>query len=385
LLIGEHRTPNPEPRTPNPNPVLRSHIVPQIDHLVILAPNWLGDAVMALPAIADVRRAAAGARIAVAARPSVAPLFALVPEIDETIVLKRRASIGDVSSWRGIGAELAGRQFEAALLLPNSIHSTLIAARAGIPERWGYRAPLRTGLLTRAIARRPAVHQVDYYQQLVAGLGFANGAREPRIRVAESMRAAGERLLGDAGWDGIKTLIALAPGAAYGGAKRWPPESFAELAASLAADGVSCVLVGSAADRVTCGEVARAVSAVVGADSERAADPPKRLWRDAGHATFIDLVGRTDLATLAGVLTCCRALVTNDSGAMHLAAAAGVAVTAVFGPTNEHATRPVGDAHVVVTRPVWCRPCMLRECPINHRCMRGVRVGTVLDAARRTL
>ena len=353
--------------------MLRSHIVPQIDRLVILAPNWLGDAVMALPAIADVRRAAAGARIAVAARPSVAPLFALVPEIDETIVLERRASIGDVGSWRGIGAELAGRRFEAALLLPNSIHSALIAKRARIPERWGYRAPLRAGLLTRAIARRPAVHQVDHYQQLVSALGFANGSREPRIRVSESTRAAGKRVLGDAGWDGSRPLVALAPGAAYGGAKRWPPESFAELAASLAADGVSCVLVGSAADRATGNEVARAVSDFARADSERAA------------ATLIDLAGLTDLPTLAGVLTHCRALVTNDSGAMHLAAAAGVAVTAVFGPTNEHATRPVGDAHVVVTRPVWCRPCMLRECPINHRCMRGVRVGAVLDAARRTL
>lgn len=85
------------------------------------------------------------------------------------------------------------------------------------------------------------------------------------------------------------------------------------------------------------------------------------------------------------MLTQCRALVTNDSGAMHLAAAAGVAVTAVFGPTNERATHPIGDAHVVLTHPVWCRPCMLRECPIDHRCMRGVGVAMVLDAARRSL
>ena len=364
-----------------------SHIVPQqIDRLVILAPNWLGDAMMALPAIADVRRAAAGARIAIAARPSVAPLFALVPEVDETIVLERRASIGDVASWRGIGAELANQRFEAALLLPNSIHSALIAKRAGIPERWGYRAPLRAGLLTRAIARGPAVHQVEDYQRLVAALGFVNGAREPRIHVADSRRAAGERLLRDAGWDGRTPLVALAPGAAYGGAKRWPPQSFAELAASLAADGVSCVLLGSAADRETCRDVARAASAFARADSARAAaDPPKCPACEGGQATVIDVVGRTDLPALAGLLTCCRALVTNDSGAMHLAAAAGVAVTAVFGPTNERATRPVGDAHVVVTHPVWCRPCMLRECPSVHRCMRGVRVGTVLDAARRTL
>ena len=98
-----------------------------------------------------------------------------------------------------------------------------------------------------------------------------------------------------------------------------------------------------------------------------------------------DLVGRTTLPALAGVLTRCRALVTNDSGAMHLAAAAGVRVAAVFGPTNEHATRPLGDAHTVITHPVWCRPCMLRECPIDHRCMRGVRPAAVVDATRRML
>jgi heptosyltransferase-2 len=89
--------------------------------------------------------------------------------------------------------------------------------------------------------------------------------------------------------------------------------------------------------------------------------------------------------TLAGVLSHTRALVTNDSGAMHLGAAVGVSVTAVFGPTDEGATRPLGNAHRVLLHPVWCRPCMLRECPIDHRCMRGIGVAAVVDAARRTL
>src|SRR3954447_7594248 len=172
-----------------------------MEQLVILAPNWLGDAVMALPAIADVRRSAPRARIAVAARAAVAPLFALVPDVDDTIVLERRASIARVGSWRGLGAELADRRFDAALLLPNSIHSALVAARAGVPERWGYRSALRGGLLTRAIARGPAGHQVEYYQRLVSALGFPNGSSEPRVRVSEAMRAAGGRLLADAGWD----------------------------------------------------------------------------------------------------------------------------------------------------------------------------------------
>ena len=205
---------------------------------------------------------------------------------------------------------------------------------------------------------------MEYYQQLVHALGFPNGPIEPRVTVPDDARDRAARLLADGGWDGRTPLVAVAPGAAYGGAKRWPPAYFAELADSLAMDGVRCVMIGGAADAATGREILGALAR-----------------RDA----IIDLMGRTDLPTLAGVVGCSRGLVTNDSGAMHLAAAAGVSVTAVFGPTDDTATRPIGDEHVVLVHPVWCRPCMLRECPIDHRCMRGLRVAAVLDAARRTL
>jgi heptosyltransferase-2 len=335
-----------------------------MNRLVIFAPNWLGDAVMALPAIADVRRVSPAAAIAVAARPAIAPLFDLVPEVNETIVLERPAAFHEVRAWRTLGAEVSGSRFDTALLLPNSMRAALVASRAGISERWGYRRSWRGGLLTRAIDPPAGLHQAAYYQHLVHALGFFNGPAEPRVTASQEAREAGVRALTAAGWDGRAPLVALAPGAAYGRAKRWPPASFAELADVLGADGVSCVLVGSGADAASGGEVA--------ASSRR-------------HGRLVNLVGRTDLATLAGVLAACRALVTNDSGAMHLGAAVGVSVTAVFGPTNERATRPLGDAHAVLTHPVWCRPCMLRECPLDHGCMRGIGVATVLDAARRTL
>ena len=331
--------------------------------LVILSPNWLGDAVMALPAIADVRRGAPDAAITIAARPAIAPLFRLVADVDATLVLEKPAAIHDVARWGALGAELVGGGFDAALLLPNSMHAAMLASRAGIPERWGYRAGWRGRLLTRAIPRPSRLHQVAWYQHLVAALGFPNGPAEPRVRVPQDAAAAAARLLAAGGWDGRAPLVALAPGAAYGGAKRWPPSHFGELAAALAADGVNCAIVGSAADAATAAEVAR----------------------HAGTARVHDLVGRTDLPTLAGVLTLCRTLVTNDSGAMHLGAAAGVRVTAVFGPTDDAATRPLGEAHAILTHPVWCRPCMLRECPLAHQCMRGVGVAAVLDSARRTL
>lgn len=323
--------------------------------LVILAPNWLGDAVMALPAIADVRRGAREASIAVAARPAIAPLFALVPGIDQTIVLDAQSSpIG--AGWRALGAELADHAFDSAILLPNSMHAALVSAAARIPQRWGYRTQLRGRLLTRAIDPPRGLHQIEYYRQLVHALGFPHGDIEPRVVVGDAHRRAASALLHAGGWDGRAPLVAMAPGAAYGGAKRWPPDYFAELAAGFAADGVKTVVVGSAAD-------AASASGIAG----------------------IDLVGRTDLTTLAGVFAHCRTLVTNDSGAMHLAAAAGVPVTAVFGPTRDAETRPIGDRHAVITNAVWCRPCMLRECPLDHRCLRGIAPAAVSASARRTL
>src|SRR3954468_7554812 len=135
-----------------------------MQRLVILAPNWLGDAVMALPAIADVRRGLATAHITIAARAAVAPLFQLVPDVNDTIVLGRGASLARVGGWAEMGAELGGRGFDAALLFPNSIHAALLAHRAGIPERWGYGGGLRAQWLTRRVPRIRGRHQTDYYR-----------------------------------------------------------------------------------------------------------------------------------------------------------------------------------------------------------------------------
>ncbi|HEY2905415.1 MAG TPA: lipopolysaccharide heptosyltransferase II [Vicinamibacterales bacterium] len=325
--------------------------------IVIFAPNWLGDAVMALPAIADVRRSLPAASIAVAARQSVMPLFALVADVDEVAQVD----------------ELRGRAFDAALLMPNSFHSALVAYRAGIPERWGYRSDFRAPLLTRAVTPVREGHQIDRYQRLTSALGFPSGASTPQLTIAPAVRASAAALLASAGWNGRAPLVALAPGAAYGGAKRWPPEYFGELACALASDDVVSVLIGSAADVANGREVETAA-------------------RKRG-AVVINMIGGTDLQALAGVLTHVRTLVTNDSGAMHVAAALGVPITAIFGPTRERETAPrslptaasARAEHTILTNDVWCRPCMLRECPLDHACMRGVLPTAVLAAARRTL
>lgn len=332
--------------------------------LIVFAPNWLGDAVLALPAIAAVRRAAPEARLTVAARAPIAPLFGMVPGIDDVHVLEQRGR--QSFSKPDEGGNGARPHSPTAILLPNSFQTALLAWRSGIPERWGYRTDWRGPLLTRAVAPPSAVHQVDYYQRLVAALGFPSSPAEPHLALSNELRQTGVRVLKDAGWDARAPLVALAPGAAYGGAKRWPARSFAELARSLAEDGVQSVLVGSRADL----PVAREIEDALGAGQ--------------AAATVLNLMG-TDLPTLAAMLAACRAVVSNDSGAMHLAAAVGVRVVAVFGPTDERRTRPVGDAHVVITHQVWCRPCMMRECPIDHRCMRRIAPDRVTGALRRLL
>jgi heptosyltransferase-2 len=324
--------------------------------LLVFVPNWLGDAVMALPALADLRRALPDAVIDVAARPSIAPLVPLVPGIGQALVLGQ----GDAS----LGAVRAG-DYDTALLLPNSFASAWFARRAGIPERWGYRHEGRALLLTRAVAPPTRVHQAAFYQRLTTALGFPPGPLEPSLALSHDLRAIGDDTLRTEGWDGSGPLVAIAPGAAFGGAKRWPADRFASTVDALARDGVGTVLVGAPADTRAAAEVRAAV---------RGARRP------------FDLVGKTDLSTLAAVLVHCRVLLTNDSGAMHFAAALGVNVTAVFGPTNEAETRPLGRGRISVlhTR-VWCRPCMLRECPLTHACMRGVAVDAVVGDVRAQL
>ena len=333
-----------------------------VPHLLIFAPNWLGDAVMALPAIADLRRALPDATIDIAARGGIAPLFALASGVNDVVILEKGRGAEDGS------ALVRRRACDVALLLTNSFQTALTAWRAGVPERWGYRADWRGPLLTRAIMPpTDSLHQAAHYQYLVRALGYANGPLEPRLEASAEAKRAGLALLTSAGWNERAPLVALAPGAAYGSAKRWPAESFAALAVSLARDGFVPVLVGGPTDAAAGAEVLALMNAA------------------NASGGVLNLIGKTDLPALAGVLAQCRALVSNDSGAMHFGAALGVNVTAIFGPTDETATRPLGRAGarepVIITHDVWCRPCLLRECPLTHRCMRGVTV----DAVARTL
>jgi lipopolysaccharide heptosyltransferase II len=320
-----------------------------IERLVVRAPNWLGDACLSLGAVRDLRRNFPQARITLLARPSVAPLYQAVDEVDE--VIESRALRVDVAALRG--------RHQAAVLLPNSFQSALTARLAGIPERWGYATDGRGPLLTRRAPVPAAVRgesQVYYYRAMLAGVGLeVSGSPETRLSCPEEWRRRGSALLGD----GEEDWVGLNPGAFYGTAKRWIPERFGLLGDLLARrKGCRVAILGTAAER----PLAEAIAAPMQA--------PVRV-----------LSGETDLPSLVGLLARLRLLVTGDSGPMHVAAALGTPVVAVFGSTDHRETGPRGGRHRLLREAVECSPCLLRECPIDHRCMRRVGVDPVLDAA----
>ncbi len=325
------------------------------ERVLVRAPNWIGDVVLSLAAVRDLRRNFPKARIEVLARPWVADLYRAVREVD---------AVRLAAGWRADAHALRGA-FDAAVVLPNSLGSALPVWLAGIPERWGYATDGRARLLTRAPRVPAAVRgksQVYYYRAMLAGAGLrVSASPDVSLSCPPEWGESADRLLADGpavGAGDDAPWIGINPGASYGTAKQWVPERFAAVADTLVRGGARVALVGGAAERVT-GQTIAAQST----------------------APLRNLCGQTTLAELTGVLSRLRLLVTNDSGPMHLAAALGVPVVAVFGPTDWRETHPVGEVHRIVREAVHCSPCRLRECPIDHRCMRRVGADRVAGEA----
>ena len=268
-----------------------------------------------------------------------------------------------------LAAELRRERFDVAVLFQNAFQAAWIAWRAGIPERIGYARDGRSWLLTQAVplpgpGEGPA-HESNYYLELLRRAGWVEtlpDSRNVRLHLDPTALDRAEAALVAAGSLRGKLRIAFGPGAAYGTAKCWPADRYAQLAGRLIADfGADVILFGAASER----DVAAHVAAL--------------------EPRVINLAGKTTIGDLPAFLARCGLFIGNDSGAMHLAAAVGLPLVAVFGPTNPGGTAPLAPHVMVVQRRVACSPCFLRHCPIDHRCMTGVTVDEVLDAARPAL
>jgi heptosyltransferase II len=330
--------------------------------ILVRATNWVGDAVMSLPALRTLRERFPNAEICILAKPWVAGLYHREPFCDRMIPYEPK-TLGE--KWAA-GRALAKEKFDCAILLQNAFEAALVAFAAGIPERIGYSRDGRGFLLTKAVAvPRPGEippHERFYYLELLTRAGVLDKRPESdciRLECAPLAREAGRGRFHEMGLG--ETVIGMSPGAAYGTAKRWIPEHFAEAATRVAQQiGASVAIFGSKDERELCGQIGATIQA------------PGRVHNFAGE---------TSLAEYIDLAAACHVYLTNDSGGMHMASALGVPTVAIFGATNDVTTGPTGPLARVVREKVECSPCMKRECPIDHRCMTRVSAEKVAGVA----
>ena len=333
----------------------------QIKRIVVRGANWVGDAVMTVAALRELRRVLPSAHITLATRPWAKGIFAATDIVDELLLIDDTAGRGKVRSTFSQITEWRAHRFDLALLFPNAFEPAFIAAAARVPLRAGYATDGRGFLLTHPLAVpawRGEQHEVFYYLNLVFELERAlTGAarfeeREPQfqLQVSAERQAAARNLLSRHGALRDRPLVALCPGSTNSRAKRWPSERYAALADHL---------MGKAKVNV----------ALIGAPEEL--DVTREVLGRMRRRPVV-LTGETDLAGTVAVLSVADLLVTNDTGPAHISAALERPTLVIFGPTNPLTTRPFSPTADLIRHPPDCAPCMLRDCPIDHRCMTSI-------------
>jgi heptosyltransferase-2 len=335
--------------------------------ILIRATNWVGDAIMALPALSAVRARFSDAEITIVARPYVADIYRDQHICNQLITYDPHGIHAGFSGRERLAAELRAQKFDAALLLQNAFDAAWLAWRASIPERIGYARDGRSLLLTKAVPiPKPGdipAHEKFYYLELLRRAGWVDSFSDESfiaMTVPEEKRRRAAEFLVESGARPHALRVAIGAGASYGSAKCWPPPRFAEVANRLQSQSdADIILFGTATEA--------AVSNAIAADMRQ---PP------------IDLTGKTAIADLPALLSQCHLFIGNDSGAMHVAAAVGLPVVAVFGPTDPLGTAPVTPRCTIVQEKPFCSPCFLRGCPTDHRCMTKVTPDMVEAAVR---
>lgn len=341
----------------------------RIERIVVRGTNWVGDAVMTIPALRQLRRLFPKAHITLATRSWAEGLFADTDFLDALQVHDGsglRSVVQQVRQWRK-------GNFDLAILFPNSLETALVASLARVPLRIGYATEGRQALLTHPLALpewRSSKHEVFYYLQIVAelewwltkGQTFQDTQPDGSLEVSAARKSGARAFLSERGVADPEQMVALCPGSINSRAKRWPAERYAALADKLIDDGARVLLVGSAGEAEVSAEVVRHMR-----------NEP------------VLLTGQTDLAQLVAVLSLVDLLVTNDTGPAHITSALGRPTLVIFGPTNPLTTRPFSPYGEIIREPPDCAPCMLRDCPIDHRCMTAITPDAVFERARAVL
>jgi heptosyltransferase-2 len=339
------------------------------ERVLIRAVNWVGDAVMTLPALGALRAAWPQAHLTVLARPQVADVYRASNLADEIFLFQKPGGHQGIKGLWRLAAELRRQGFDRAVLFQNALEAAVLARLARISYRAGYNTDARSFLLSHVVKLSPQIkqqHQVHYYLNLVAGLGLAAPFSEPRLALpSEQYDAARDELKVRFG-EGHGPVIGLAPGAAYGPAKCWFPERYAQVARRLIeVHGASVLLFGGPGEK----DVADQVQGLIQAPESR----------------VVNLAGQTTLGQAMAMIGVCDLFLTNDSGLMHVAAAQAVPVVALFGSTNPQTTGPRGERSVVIRHPAPCAPCLKPVCPIDYECFRSIEADEVIEACERAL
>ncbi len=351
-----------------------------INRVVVRGTNWVGDALMTIPALRELRRLLPGVHITLATRPWAKELFGDAGFLDDLLIYDRRGP------WSAVKQSAAWRRgnFDLAVLFPNAFEAALISALARVPFRIGYATDGRSRLLTNPLPVpewRSSKHEIFYYLNIVAELEralvgteqIADAVPDASLHISEPRQAEALDLLRAHGLRGGRVfhpsgaaplgtpaIVALCPGSINSRAKRWPAERYGALADSLIDElNAEVLLIGSPEELNVSQEVRR-----------RMRNKP------------IMMTGKTTLAQVAAVLSLVDLLVTNDTGPAHIASALGRPTLVIFGPTNPLTTRPFSPVAEIVRRPPDCAPCMLRDCPIDHRCMTAISPQDVFGRAR---
>jgi lipopolysaccharide heptosyltransferase II len=333
-----------------------------VRRILVRGTNWLGDAVMTTPALGRIREYFPEAGITLLANPLVAELFVSHPWIDDVMIYDRKGRHAGLKGRFLLAGELKACSFDLAVLLPNSLDSAFLTWLARIPRRLGYVTDGRGLLLTDKVplsARMLTGHQTGYYLAMLDYCGITGSPKSQLLTTTNAEDAGIHELLEAEGIRAGSIVIGVNPGATYGSAKRWYPERFAAVADQLARQWDARVVITGGRDETKIAE-----------DICGALTSP-----------CINLAGKTGIRELMALIKRCNFFITNDSGPMHIAAAFDVPLVAIFGSTDHTTTFPLARQTALIRKQVDCAPCMKRECPTDHRCMKEVTVEDVLAAA----